>query len=45
DVKLGDGVRVTGQVREFNGLTELVGPLQVSVLASGVALPTPAGIS
>ncbi|MCO2408028.1 ExeM/NucH family extracellular endonuclease [Pseudomonas aeruginosa] len=45
DVKLGDRVRVTGQVREFNGLTELVGPLQVSVLASGVALPTPAGIS
>ena len=36
---------MTGQVREFNGLTELVGPLQVSVLASGVALPTPAGIS
>ncbi|EOZ0489185.1 TPA: SpnA family nuclease [Pseudomonas aeruginosa] len=45
DVKLGDRVRVTGQVREFNGFTELVGPLQVSVLASGVALPTPAGIS
>ncbi|HCE9330102.1 TPA: SpnA family nuclease, partial [Pseudomonas aeruginosa] len=45
DVKLGDRVRVIGQVREFNGLTELVGPLQVSVLASGVALPTPAGIS
>ncbi|MCO3056501.1 ExeM/NucH family extracellular endonuclease [Pseudomonas aeruginosa] len=45
DVKLGDRVRVSGQVREFNGLTELVGPLQVSVLASGVALPTPAGIS
>ncbi|MBG6568132.1 SpnA family nuclease [Pseudomonas aeruginosa] len=45
DVKLGARVRVTGQVREFNGLTELVGPLQVSVLASGVALPTPAGIS
>ncbi|MGU2248377.1 ExeM/NucH family extracellular endonuclease [Pseudomonas aeruginosa] len=45
DVKLGDRVRVTGQVCEFNGLTELVGPLQVSVLASGVALPTPAGIS
>ncbi len=45
DVKLGDRVRVTGQVREFNGLTELVGPLQVSVLASGVALPTPAGSS
>ncbi len=45
DVKLGDRVRVTGQVREFNGLTELVGPPQVSVLASGVALPTPAGIS
>ncbi|HBO9593380.1 TPA: ExeM/NucH family extracellular endonuclease [Pseudomonas aeruginosa] len=45
DVKLGDRVRVTGQVLEFNGLTELVGPLQVSVLASGVALPTPAGIS
>ncbi|MEB5332014.1 SpnA family nuclease [Pseudomonas aeruginosa] len=45
DVKLGDRVRVTGRVREFNGLTELVGPLQVSVLASGVALPTPAGIS
>ncbi|WP_205586690.1 lamin tail domain-containing protein, partial [Pseudomonas aeruginosa] len=44
DVKLGDRVRVIGQVREFNGLTELVGPLQVSVLASGVALPTPAGI-
>ncbi|MBG4117211.1 SpnA family nuclease [Pseudomonas aeruginosa] len=45
DVKLGDRVRVTGQVREFNGLTELGGPLQGSVLASGVALPTPAGIS
>ncbi|MBH9385778.1 SpnA family nuclease [Pseudomonas aeruginosa] len=45
DVKRGDRARVTGQVREFNGLTELVGPLQVSVLASGVALPTPAGIS
>ncbi len=45
DVKLGDRVRVTGQVREFNGFTGLVGPLQVSVLASGVALPTPAGIS
>ncbi|MBG7087409.1 SpnA family nuclease [Pseudomonas aeruginosa] len=45
DVKLGDRVRGTGQVREFNGLTELVGPLQASVLASGVALPTPAGIS
>ncbi|MBG4731686.1 SpnA family nuclease [Pseudomonas aeruginosa] len=45
DVKLGDRVRVTGQGREFNGLTELGGPLQGSGLASGVALPTPAGIS
>jgi hypothetical protein len=51
DVRVGDRVRVSGQVREFNGLTELAGTLQVTVLASDqplpgmslIALPLPAG--
>ncbi|MET1081066.1 MAG: ExeM/NucH family extracellular endonuclease [Pseudomonas sp.] len=41
-VQVGDRVRVSGQVREFNGLTQLAGTLQVSVLAAGQALPSAA---
>lgn len=39
-VKAGDRVRVSGTVREYNGLTELVAPLKVSVLGSA-PLPQP----
>ncbi|MFV8819890.1 ExeM/NucH family extracellular endonuclease [Haliea sp. E17] len=38
DVSVGDRVRVTGVVSEFNGLTEVTASA-VEVLASGVALP------
>lgn len=39
DVRVGDLVQVSGEVREFNGLTELAGTLQVTVLASDQPLP------
>ncbi|WP_263142155.1 ExeM/NucH family extracellular endonuclease [Pseudomonas sp. RIT-PI-AD] len=38
-VKAGDRVRVAGVVREYNGLTELVAPLRVTLLGSGAPLP------
>ncbi|PAU51093.1 ExeM/NucH family extracellular endonuclease [Pseudomonas indica] len=44
DVRVGDRVRVRGQVREFNGLTELTGALQVSIVARDVPPPSAATI-
>lgn len=44
DVQPGDRVRVRGLVTEFNGLTELTGALQVSVLAPGLPLPAAAEV-
>lgn len=38
-VTVGDRVRVSGTVREYNGLTELAGTLKVTVLGSHAALP------
>lgn len=43
-VSLGDQVRVTGTVTEFDGLTELT-QTTVTVVSSGNPLPTPASIS
>lgn len=45
DVNVGDRVRVTGEVVEFFGLTELTNLTNVTVLASGVTLPTPVTVS
>lgn len=45
DVAVGDRVRVTGRVVEFNGLTEISDVSAVITCASGVPLPTPARIS
>jgi len=45
DVQVGDRVRASGQVREFNSLTELAGAVQVSVLARGVPLPAPVEVN
>jgi hypothetical protein len=39
-VAVGDAVRVTGSVVEFNGLTEITSPTSVSVQSTGNALPT-----
>ena len=36
----GDSIRVTGVVTEYNGMTEITGPL-VDILASGATLPGP----
>src|SRR5690606_3927762 len=44
DVAVGDLVRVTGTVAEFNDLTELTTITSVVVCASGVSLPTPATV-
>ncbi|GAB2581423.1 multifunctional nuclease/2',3'-cyclic-nucleotide 2'-phosphodiesterase/5'-nucleotidase/3'-nucleotidase [Paractinoplanes abujensis] len=46
-VKIGDRVRVTGTVTEFNGLTEITTTAQgdTAVCASGVALPAPVALS
>jgi len=38
---VGDAVELTATVQEFNGLTELVSPSALTVMASGSALPTP----
>ncbi|MGC3955028.1 MAG: ExeM/NucH family extracellular endonuclease [Propionicimonas sp.] len=43
-VSVGDQVRVTGTVTEFDGLTELT-QTTVTVLGSGKPLPTPASVS
>lgn len=45
DVRVGDLVRVTGRVAEYQGLTELTDVTDVVVCASGVPLPTPASIA
>lgn len=45
DVAVGDRVRVTGRVVEFNGLTEISDVSAVITCASNVPLPTPARIS
>lgn len=43
DVTIGDRVRVSGTVSEFNGLTEVTASeVEVLASASGAALPTPA---
>ena len=39
-VSVGDKVRVTATVDEFNGLTELTGVSEISTLDTGVQLPT-----
>jgi uncharacterized protein len=39
-VGVGDRVRVTGTVVEFNGLTEISSPISVAVLSTGNTLPT-----
>src|SRR5690606_4089432 len=44
DVSLGDRVRVTGTVGEFNGLTQLSAVTALVVCDTDVALPTPAEI-
>lgn len=41
---VGNRMRLTGIVAEFNGLTELTGVSAVSVLGSGNAIPLPANI-
>ncbi|MCO8275413.1 ExeM/NucH family extracellular endonuclease [Actinoplanes sp. TRM 88003] len=45
-VKLGDHVRVTGTVTEFNGLTQITttAKTDTAVCASGVALPAPVAL-
>lgn len=44
EVSVGDRVRVTGRVAEFYGLTQVVAA-QVTVLASGQALPQPVAVT
>ena len=39
-VSVGDAVRVTGSVVEFNGLTEITSPTSISVQSTGNTLPT-----
>ena len=36
---VGDKLRVTGTVDEFNGLTQIIGPLTIEVCSAGNALP------
>ncbi|MES2820735.1 MAG: ExeM/NucH family extracellular endonuclease [Pseudomonadota bacterium] len=43
-VQLGDRLQVSGEVREFNGLTQLAGALEVRVLARDQALPAAAAV-
>ena len=43
-VQVGDRLQVSGEVREFNGLTQLAGALEVRVLARDQALPTAATV-
>ncbi|MDZ7703906.1 MAG: ExeM/NucH family extracellular endonuclease [Trueperaceae bacterium] len=45
DVNVGDRVRVTGEVAEFFGLTEITSLTDVTVLASGVTLPASVTVS
>ncbi len=45
DVIVGDKVRVTGTVIEFNGLTEIGGSLTIEVCSSANPLPAPATIT
>ena len=44
-VSVGDLVQVTGQVAEYNGLTEITSVTDVVVKSSGNALPAPAELS
>jgi uncharacterized protein len=44
-VAVGDAVRVTGSVVEFNGLTEITSPTSISVQSTGNALPTAVALS
>ncbi len=41
DVRIGDRVRLTGEVKEYKGLTEITAVRDLSILQSGVALPAP----
>lgn len=45
DLGVGDLVRVTGRVTEYQGLTELTNVEEVVVCATGLPLPTPASIT
>ncbi|MEX1003223.1 MAG: T9SS type A sorting domain-containing protein [Crocinitomicaceae bacterium] len=44
-VALGDSITVTGEVLEFNGLTEIGYVSDVTILNSGNTLPTPANVT
>jgi predicted extracellular nuclease len=45
DVKVGDFVRVKGQVAEYNGITEITSLTEVTVMSSDNDLPTPAAVT